>query len=55
VDKPFANPETGELLTNFTRVETFGQPQMHWVLITASSEDVDRFDVQPMIVSQPRP
>ncbi|HAK56759.1 MAG TPA: hypothetical protein DCP38_14930 [Acidobacteria bacterium] len=55
VDKPISNPETGELLTNFTRVETFGHPRMHWVLITASSEDVDRFDVQPMIVSQTRP
>ncbi len=55
VDKPISNPETGELLTNFTRVETFGHPRMHWVLITASSEDVDRFDIQPMIVSQSRP
>ncbi len=50
VDKPLSNNRTGEMLTNLTRVETFGHPHMHWVLITASSEDVDRFDIQPMIV-----
>ena len=55
VDKPFSNSRTGEMLTNFTRVETFGHPHMHWVLITVSSEDVDRFDIQPMIVKQNRP
>ena len=55
VDKPLSNPTTREMLTNFTRVETFGHPNMHWVLITASSEDVDRFDIQPMIVKQNRP
>ena len=55
VDKPLSNPMTGEMLTNFTRVETFGHPHMHWVLITVSSEDVDRFDIQPMIVKQNRP
>ena len=55
VDKPLSNRMTGEMLTNFTRVETFGHPNMHWVLITASSEDVDRFDIQPMIVKQNRP
>ncbi len=55
VDKPFSNSRTGEMLTNFTRVETFGHPHMHWVLITVSSEDVDRFDIQPMIVNQNRP
>jgi hypothetical protein len=55
VDKPLSNHMTGEMLTNFTRVETFGHPHMHWVLITASSEDVDRFDIQPMIVKQNRP
>ncbi len=55
VDKPLSNSTTGELLTNLTRVETFGHPQMHWVLITASSDDVDRFDIQPMIVPPVRP
>ena len=55
VDKPLSNNRTGEMLTNLTRVETFGHPHMHWVLITASSEDVDRFDIQPMIVKQNRP
>ena len=55
VDKPFLNYSTGEMLTNFTRVETFGHPHMHWVLITVSSEDVDRFDIQPMIVKQNQP
>ena len=50
VDKPFSNHRTGEMTSNLTRVETFGHPFMHWVLITVSSEDVDRFSVQPMIV-----
>jgi hypothetical protein len=43
------------MLANFTRVETFGHPNMHWVLITVSSEDVDRFEIQPMIVKQNQP
>jgi len=55
VDKPLSDPRTGEMLTNFTRVETFGHPNMHWVLITVSSTDVDRFDIQPMIVKQNQP
>ncbi|TDI47718.1 MAG: hypothetical protein E2P02_02605 [Acidobacteria bacterium] len=55
VDKPLSNPMTGEMLANFTRVETFGHPNMHWVLITVSSEDVDRFEIQPMIVKQNQP
>ena len=50
VDKPFANYTTGEMATNLTRVETFGHPFMHWVLITVASEDPDRFNIQPMIV-----
>ena len=53
VDKPFRNSSTGEMVTNLTRVETFGHPFMHWVLITVAAEDVDRFSVQPMIV-EPR-
>ncbi len=51
VDKPFSNNVTGEMTTNLTRVETFGHPFMHWVLITVSAEDPDRFSVQPMIVA----
>ena len=50
VDKPFANNATGEMTTNLTRVETFGHPFMHWVLITVAADDLDRFSVQPMIV-----
>ena len=50
VDKPVANSTTGEMATNLTRVETFGHPFMHWVLITVASEDLDRFNIQPMIV-----
>ena len=55
VDKPLSNSATGGLLTNLTRVETFGHPHMHWVLITASSADIDRFEIQPMIVEQNQP
>ncbi|MCZ6916438.1 MAG: hypothetical protein O7I93_06665 [Gemmatimonadetes bacterium] len=34
VDKPLHSVETGLLIENFTRVETFGSPDVHWVRVT---------------------
>ncbi len=34
VDKPLHSEETGLLIENFTRVETFGSPDVHWVRVT---------------------
>ena len=33
VDKPLFRAENGELVANFTRVETFGAPYVHWVRV----------------------
>ena len=45
VDKPLFRAGTGELVANFTRVETFGSPYVHWVHvhIDPSSEAVFTF------------
>jgi len=39
VDKPFQDPATGQTLENFTRVETFGSPDVHWVRATVNPND----------------
>jgi hypothetical protein len=52
VDKPRLD-RTG-LLTNFTRVETFGSPHIHWVKVTVDPRSRNVFTVEPMIVPAPR-
>ncbi len=39
VDQPFEDPATGRTLENFTRVETFGSPDVHWVRATVDPRD----------------
>lgn len=50
IDKPLYSKKTGRVFENFTRVETFGSPDMHWVRVTVdpASPGVIRF--QPEIV-----
>jgi hypothetical protein len=49
VDKPL-NDENGGALANFTRVETFGARNTHWVQATIDPQDPDLFEFQPQIV-----
>ena len=48
VDRPLRDPEGGERLSNFTRVEVFGYPTMNWVRIRVGEEAGRvRFEVTP--------
>jgi hypothetical protein len=51
LDKPLYAP--GKMLTNFTRIETFGSPNLHWVRVSVDTTSVNVFTVQPVIVVQP--
>jgi hypothetical protein len=48
VDKPLINQ--ANLLDNFTRVETFGSPNIHWVQVTVDPKSRNIFTFEPMIV-----
>lgn len=50
LDKPLYSPT--RLLPNFTRLETFGSPLIHWVRITVEPDNPNVFSVQPVIVPQ---
>ena len=49
VDQPMRNPDTQEVVANFTRVETFGSPWMGWIKTTIDAKDpkVFRFEARP--------
>jgi hypothetical protein len=49
IDKPLSGP-SGDVLTNFTRVETFGARNTHWVSATINPDDPNLFEFQPRIV-----
>jgi len=50
VDKPINLP-SGGVLANFTRVETFGARQTHWVSATIDPTDPNLFQFEPRIVA----
>ena len=50
VDKPINRSSGGGVLTNFTRVETFGARNTHWVSATIDPRDPNLFEFQPRIV-----
>lgn len=47
-DKPLYSKKTGRVFENFTRVETFGDPDTHWVQVTVDPAEPQlfRFDVR---------
>ena len=49
VDKPLNGPKGG-VVANFTRVETFGSRNTHWVRATVDTDDPNLFEFQPRIV-----
>ena len=49
LDKPLNGPADG-VLANFTRVETFGARNTHWVRATIDPNDPNLFEFQPRIV-----
>lgn len=48
VDKPLFKPN--DMLDNFTRLETFGSPQLHWVKVDVDTNSDNIFNIQPVIV-----
>jgi hypothetical protein len=50
IDKPLYSRKTSRLFENFTRVETFGWPDSHWVRITVDPNDPQLFRFKPEIV-----
>lgn len=51
VDKPLYDQGTGQLVENFTRVETFGNPQVHWVRVVVDPDDPAVFSFHQQIVA----
>jgi hypothetical protein len=50
VDKPINRSSGGGVLANFTRVETFGARNTHWVSATIDPRDPNLFEFEPQIV-----
>ena len=48
IDKPLTR--VGRRLENFTRVETFGNPDVHWLRVTVDPHDANVFTFRPQIV-----
>jgi hypothetical protein len=48
VDKPLIRQS--ELIANFTRLETFGSPNAHWVRVVVDAAMRGVFAIQPMVV-----
>jgi hypothetical protein len=49
IDKPLVDGRKQRVM-NFTRVETFGPPDMHWVRATVDPSDPNLFKFEPMVV-----
>ena len=49
IDKPLNNPK-GTSITNFTRIETFGTPNIHWLRVTVNPSNPNLFEINQQIV-----
>jgi hypothetical protein len=52
IDKPLRSPT--RLLPNFTRLQTFGSPSLHWVKVTVRPASEQLFLIEPVIVPAAR-
>lgn len=52
VDKPMADSATGRVIANFTRAESFGAQNMHWLRMTVDPGDPNLFRFEPKIVAR---
>jgi hypothetical protein len=50
MDKPL--PNATHMLANFTRVQTFGSPNVHWIKVDVDAATRDVFAFHPMIVAE---
>lgn len=54
VDRPLGDPSTGGVVENFTRVETFGSPDVHWVRATVDPNDPKVFSFRQELIEANR-
>ena len=52
IDRPLVNSKTGRMIENFTRVETFGTPDVHWIRVIVDPNDPSVFTFKPQIVTK---
>jgi hypothetical protein len=52
IDKPLYSKKTNRMFENFIRVETFGNPDTHWVRVTVDSSDPQVFTFKGEIVPE---
>lgn len=50
VDKPLYSSETGRVIENFTRVEVFGDPDIHWVRVLVEPDRSEVFSFRQELV-----
>lgn len=51
LDKPLVRKSDQRLIEHFTRLETFGSPDVHWVRVVVNPKEPAVFSVTPQIVS----
>ena len=52
VDQPLFSAWSNRRFENFTRVETFGSPDMHWVRVTVDPADTQVFSFKAEMVAE---
>lgn len=52
VSKPLLSKKTKRFFENFTRIETFGDPDTHWVRITVDPSKPELFTIEPEIIPE---
>lgn len=52
IDKPLFDPT--HVLPNFTRLQTFGSPSLHWVKVKVDPTSSNVFQIEPVIVQHSR-
>ena len=50
VDQPLRDPGSGEVLANFTRLQTTGSPQVGWVRVVVPPGPSPRFLFEPHVI-----
>jgi len=51
IDKPLLDPASGRMIENFTRVETYGFPDTHWLQVNIDPQDHNIFVFRQRIVA----
>jgi hypothetical protein len=52
IDKPLVGKVSGRRIENFTRVETFGYPDVHWIEATIDPNEPEVFVFRPRIIKK---